>query len=176
MLFRCFMYIWRCRETRWTGWSLQDPEVFYLKYWIWTASRTEWILKFISLDGMIEYSSLTLRKCLVAKKRDESVSCAFAHCSANGVRASKQSWQTSELILINPSQGICFIFFSFPLCTVQCHQQKKYTLRAWHFSAFYFRIELQKVPIMYCPSPSLSMQYFQNRSLFLFTIHFNSNT
>lgn len=43
---------------------------------------------------------LTLRKCLVARKRVESVSCAFAHCSANGVTASRQSWQTSELILI----------------------------------------------------------------------------
>lgn len=43
---------------------------------------------------------LTLRKCLVARKRAESVSCAFAHCSASGVTASRQSWQTSELILI----------------------------------------------------------------------------
>lgn len=43
---------------------------------------------------------LTLRKCLVARKRVVSVSCAFAHCSANGVTASRQSWQTSELILI----------------------------------------------------------------------------
>lgn len=50
--------------------------------------------------------SLTLRKCLVAKKRDDSDSCVFAHCSANGVRASKQSWQTSELILIIQSQEI----------------------------------------------------------------------
>lgn len=50
--------------------------------------------------------SLTLRKCLVAKKRDDSDSWVFAHCSANGVRASKQSWQTSELILIIPSQEI----------------------------------------------------------------------
>lgn len=50
--------------------------------------------------------SLTLRKCLVAKKRDDSDSCVFAHCSANGVRASKQSWQTSELILITQSQEI----------------------------------------------------------------------
>jgi hypothetical protein len=43
---------------------------------------------------------LTLRKCRVARKSGESVSCAFAHCSANGVKASRQSWQTSELILI----------------------------------------------------------------------------
>lgn len=47
-----------------------------------------------------KHRHLTLRKCLVARKRVESVSCAFAHCSANGVTASRQSWQTSELILI----------------------------------------------------------------------------
>lgn len=43
---------------------------------------------------------LTLRKCRVARKRGASVSWAFAHCSANGVKASRHSWQTSELILI----------------------------------------------------------------------------
>lgn len=43
---------------------------------------------------------LTFRKCRVARNSGESVSWAFAHCSANGVRASRHSWQTSELILI----------------------------------------------------------------------------
>lgn len=42
----------------------------------------------------------TFRKCRVARSSGESASRALAHCSASGVRASRHSWQTSELILI----------------------------------------------------------------------------
>lgn len=39
-------------------------------------------------------------------KSGDSVSCALAHCSARGVRASKQSWETSDVIL-RESQENC---------------------------------------------------------------------
>ena len=48
-------------------------------------------------------SKTSLRKCRVARKSGESVSCALAHCSANGVKDSRQSWHTSELIDVIPS-------------------------------------------------------------------------
>lgn len=71
-----------------------------------TISSFEWTFMYTNCTYQSRWfynrppKHLTLRKCRVAKKSGESVSCAFAHCSANGVKASRQSWQTSELILI----------------------------------------------------------------------------
>lgn len=47
----------------------------------------------------------TFRKCRVAWNSGESASGALAHCSASGVSASRQSWETSELILIRGSKN-----------------------------------------------------------------------
>lgn len=85
---------------RWCDLILNSHYPMQTRYWSWVVRKQKLSNEDCSYNSKIQ-NTLTLRKCLVAKKREESVSCAFAHCSANGVNASKQSWQTSELILSN---------------------------------------------------------------------------
>lgn len=85
-----------------------SPENTVNRKWLLKKVSTSWFERFMCTDSPYQSrwphnllsKHLTFKKCRVARNSGESVSWAFAHCSANGVRASRHSWQTSELILI----------------------------------------------------------------------------